>query len=643
MNKMFGLLMLPVMGSLPLFAQPVVDLEQLKKNYPNARSIILQEEQHIKIELKKEGLVITGQSNTQRLFLSDKIAASNEFSLPYTPGFMEIDEVDAFTYVPEGTKYKKMVVKDIEDKERLSEDVFYGGGRYKHFYFPGLTYGAIAEYNYSTRYLNPFFTGSFYFKNYAPTLHSKYTVTVPAGVKIQYRSFGDTTDLQLTIEQKKNNTVYSWEMKEQKEMKYYDNAVSSQYYQPHVYVFIEEYQKKDGTEKVYGTVSDLYNFNYGLIKKVNTGAPDAHLQFTVDSIIKISPDTGAVVKNIYYWAQDHIKYIAVENGWEGFVPREANDVYVKKWGDCKDFASIISTMLKMAKLPGRMVWIGTRDIPYSLEEMATISCFNHMIAAIHLNGKWHFLDGTSQHTSWTRPSAFIQDKDALIELGPDSFLVEKVPVQPAASNVSESKVEIKITESGFEGKVQTRYTGYVRSGMLDRLYYTSKHKLDEKIKDMLSFGNQKCNIISYSHSDFSQRDSALVFDYTFDLKDNVRKIDNELFVNPYLNRLHQDMKIDTTGERKITHEFPFKYTSRFTNTYLIPEGYKVKQVSPSVSYSNDKFSYSIEFKKINNTIVLNYSFIVNVLTVESKDFNTWNSEMDKIVNNYKNYIVLEKI
>ena len=70
------------------------------------------------------------------------------------------------------------------------------------------------------------------------------------------------------------------------------------------------------------------------------------------------------IRNIYYWVQDNIRYIAFEDGIAGFKPDEANNVLTKRYGDCKGMANLTRQMLKAAGFDARLTWIGTNHISY---------------------------------------------------------------------------------------------------------------------------------------------------------------------------------------------------------------------------------------------------------------------------------------
>src|SRR5581483_12039727 len=99
-----------------------------------------------------------------------------------------------------------------------------------------------------------------------------------------------------------------------------------------------------------------------------------------DSLVANQPTELAKVKSIYYWVINNIKYVAFEDGMQGYIPRQADSICMKRYGDCKDMASIITAMLSVAKIPSYLTWIGTRDIPYSYDDVPLPMADNHMIA-----------------------------------------------------------------------------------------------------------------------------------------------------------------------------------------------------------------------------------------------------------------------
>ena len=177
----------------------------------------------------------------------------------------------------------------------------------------------------------------------------------------------------------------------------------------------------------------MYNWYYSLVENVNVEPANAELVQLVNEITADKKTELEKVKAIYYWAQQNIKYIAFEYALGGFIPRESNEVFRKKYGDCKDNSSILYRMLEIAGIKGNLTWIGTRSIPYTYKEVPTPIVDNHMILSYENNGKTYYLDATGRYIKFGIPTSFIQGKEALVSYGKD-FKIKKVPVIEAKEN-----------------------------------------------------------------------------------------------------------------------------------------------------------------------------------------------------------------
>ena len=99
------------------------------------------------------------------------------------------------------------------------------------------------------------------------------------------------------------------------------------------------------------------------------------LQFTLN-LIENTIDKDDKARLIFNWVQDNIKYVAFEDGMGGFIPRPAASVCHKRYGDCKDMASIITDMLRYAGIKGNITWVGSDELPYDYTEIADGHIFN---------------------------------------------------------------------------------------------------------------------------------------------------------------------------------------------------------------------------------------------------------------------------
>ncbi len=642
MNKhLFGLPL--VFASIISLAQPTPEaLEAIKKQYPNARQINLERQQTFIIKNSGGKLNIKGDYHFQTLVLDDKLVTQNERKINYSPGFYEITDIEASTLVPDGNKYKKLPVKTFVDEGNMNGEAFYDGVKIKKFFYPGVTYGAITQLDFSYQFYEPSFLGAFYFSPGSPAVKQSLKVEVGSDVTIGYKFFGDSSKVKLTKTVSGSKTTYIWECNDVDEDKYYDDAVNFRYYEPHIYVYVANYKSASETKTLFSTPTDLYRHDYQFVKILNKDKPVDQLAQLIDSINTHSTSTEDRIRKTYYWVQQHIKYIAFEDGLGGQIPRQANDVFVKKYGDCKDLASLITFMLNQMNIPAYLTWIGTRDLPYSYYDLPLGYASNHMIAAVKSNDKWVFIDGTSKHTAYGTPSQFTQGKEGLISISPDSFVIQKVEIMAPAVNLDHEIISLTLKQEQLVGQGKRSISGYHKSNILSSVYYSGIDKKTEILEGVLKLGNNKCKIDHVTHNDFTSNDSTLELSYQFTLPDYVRFIDNEIYVNMHLRKLHGDDKIDTAGKRMAPRANGYGYLYDLTNEFILPDGYQVKKIPAGINLSENGFEYKVTYVQKDNKIIYRQVTSLNKLIIDASEFDSWNKRIDAINKNYKELVVLKR-
>ncbi|MDX5321519.1 MAG: DUF3857 domain-containing protein, partial [Bacteroidota bacterium] len=300
-----------VLGASCAMAQPTYDFTELKARHKGENAVIIKNNRHFDIRLKKGQLAIQSESTFGFTVLEDKARISGEHEVSYSPGFYEIKDISAASYVLlENGKYQKQKVNDFQDYSDYSGSFFYDDSRHKKFYFSGLKGGTYAEESHTYNYLRPQFLGGHYFQpGYWACEESVLTVSVDEGIEIAYSLFGNSENVQYSTSSEKGKTIHRWELKNAPARKLYSDAVSSRHYTPHVYIRVKSYTQNGQKVPVLRDLNDLYRFNYDFIKDVNTQETSPEIVRVVDSLMMVNDDTDSLIQNIFYWVQNNIKYI----------------------------------------------------------------------------------------------------------------------------------------------------------------------------------------------------------------------------------------------------------------------------------------------------------------------------------------------
>jgi hypothetical protein len=620
-------------------AQPAIELANYKKKYPGESLIILETRRNITIQMKNGDINITIQEYEERMLLDNKANLYNQDAVQYS-GFMPLLDISAKTLVPEEKKYKPVEVEIFNTNDVRDGSIFHDDVKEKSFFFPSLTEGAKTVVLYSQQVTEPRFLPGFYFASGIPVEKSSYTITAPAGVELGFSYMNmKPEDANFKTEETKQGIVYSWNWNEIPKIEFEGDAPNIRYYIPHIICYIKSYAKDGKQTKIAGEVSDLHNWYYTFIKDLNS-KNDTELNNIVDSLTNGLTNPEEKVKAIYYWVQNNIKYIAFEEGMGGYIPRQAAAVCKKRYGDCKDMANTINEMLNIAGVESHLTWIGTRDIPYTYEHVPLPASDNHMIVTYKAGNEYQFLDATENHLPFGYPSLFIQGKEALINLGKDHFEISRVPEVPAGKNKMKENVFIRLADDEILGTVTTSMTGYYKS----RAFYSlSSIKESDWVKELSPYygmGNNNCLLDTMYAENLYERDNDLNVHYTFRLRDYAIKAGDEVYVNMILNKFFQHDKIKK--ERELPIEREFKYTIQADVTLEIPENYQVTYIPENTGFKEEPFQFSVNYKKTEKQIVMQYSIVSNTLMIEKQDFETWNRMQDALTNAYNDVVILKK-
>jgi hypothetical protein len=344
------------------------------------------------------------------------------------------------------------------------------------------------------------------------------------------------------------------------------------------------------------------------------------------------------VKSIFYWVKDNIKYIAFEYGYEGFIPREASLICERKFGDCKDMASIITAMAKYANVKNVFIsWIGTRDIPYSYNELPTPAVDNHMIALYKKGEEYIFLDATDKETLYGIPTGFIQGKEALYGDG-DSYKIISVPIVPAEKNEIKEQVKISIEKDKLVGSGKIEFNGYNRSRILSRLGDSTNKIKFEMIKSLVLKGNNKFNLKEYTEENIKDRDKPYQIDYNFDLGNYIIRVDKEMYINLFLDKPLEKVII----EKDRSSQFEFEHLNYINSQYEleIPKNCTVKYLPKNFSLDNNYIKADFVYEIKNNKIFLTLQLKQKKLMLDKADFELWNKTIKDLKNNYSDTLIL---
>jgi hypothetical protein len=418
------------------------------------------------------------------------------------------------------------------------------------------------------------------------------------------------------------------------------DAPDDRYYEPHVIIYITNYRNSAGEQRFIQNTDDLYKWNSKFLSSLNQ-TEDPQLRRITDSLIAGKQTQLQKATAIYEWVQKNIRYVAFEAGLEGFQPRQAAEVCSKRYGDCKDMSSILTSMMRMAGINAYYTWIGTRHIPYKYTDVPLPITDNHMIATAEIDGQWYFIDGTSPNSKLQLPPDAIQGKQALISLSPTEYKVMEVPITPASTNVVVDSTFVRFTNNGVAGHEKVTYRGYFGEDVYNALLYRDDKGLKDYVKTRMGKGSNKFMLGNYQVHRTDPANSAAAIEASFEIPDYGKKVGNEYYINLHLEKLFDNQRIDTSA-RKVPREFDYQYEIISHHLLDIPAGYQVSYKPDNFEVETPYYRLVIEYKTEKDRIIATQHLTHKVLMLQPHEFVDWNKPLGKVQAHYKEQIVLEK-
>jgi hypothetical protein len=247
------------------------------------------------------------------------------------------------------------------------------------------------------------------------------------------------------------------------------------------------------------------------------------------------------------FAQRDVRYIAVEVGIGGYQPHAAGEVFANRFGDCKDKATLLRTMLKEIGIDAYYVLVhatrGATDPTFP-----TIGAFNHVINAIPVSaerakglkavvdhprlGKLLLFDPTSTLTPFGQLPDALQASRGLLVTADGGELID-LPAHPAEVNQLHRVAKLQLDPSGnLTGTVEEVRTGNMAASMRGSLQSLTPTERVRSIESSLSLHLAAATAENVSIEYLDEPESDLVIRYRIVAPHYAKRVADMLLVRP---------------------------------------------------------------------------------------------------------------
>ena len=301
------------------------------------------------------------------------------------------------------------------------------------------------------------------------------------------------------------------------------------------------------------------------------------------------------VNAIASFMQSDIRYVAIEIGIGGFQPHAAGDVFRNRYGDCKDKATLMSTMLHEVGIDADYVLVNT-DRGAVAPDVPT-RYFDHVILAIRVpkgdlaesmatvvdtkSGKYLIFDPTDHLTPVGRLYSWVQGSYGLLVTDNGGEAI-RLPVLPPDDNEIKRVAHLKLQPDGsLVGDVLETRTGDMARDSRSQLLRAGANEREKVLERFLSGSLTGFSLEKSESENLDHNDQDLVLKYRFSAPSYAKTAGPLLLVRPRVLGA-KELRWETNKPRKFPIEFSLE--SHQTDIFEIemPPGFTVDELPDPV-------------------------------------------------------------
>ena len=521
--------------------------------------------------------------------LKDEAKGLGEIPIYYNNDREKIAEFKAFTITPDNKKhpYSKM-----QDLNIYAGYPMYSASMVKVITLPEVIVGSILEYKFTVvskgMAIKNAYWDQFFVDPPVPIKEMRYSITIPKSLDIKNKEFGLTRKPKII--QDKDNITYVWVIK---------NIEAEEDTEDYLPPPTPERLKEGMEFSSIKSWQDVSNWYASLVKK--NMKINKEIEDTVNRVTKGKSSVKDKARAILEYIRKDFRYVSMSFGDNALEPHPTDEVFMNKYGDCKDLSLLCKAMLGAAGINSQVCLFNAEDsITDPQYDLPIPSLFNHVLLLVNDPEEGDFyadplLDGydIGQYPlSYQMAHVFIVDDSG------GKFA--RFPVFDEKRNYTSCKKTVTIEKDGsalieadalwdLDFSVEQR-------DKLNSLNTKQRQKFFEGLDAYLAAGGQ---MLKRDISGLDQKYGIMRAYNKMTLKDVYPVTDGLMIITIAGFDRSRDF---TEKERKNPIFYPFNSINEEVTTYRIPKGYNISYVPPDLNLDNGFISIKREYKKTANEI-----------------------------------------
>jgi hypothetical protein len=559
----------------------------------------------------------------------------------------KVNYLRGWSITPKGQEYETKT-SDVSEHSISSYEV-YSDAKIKALRVPGADVGTVVGFEYEQQERPYVFQDSWMFQESEPVEQSHYELHLASGWRFKSDWMNHKEE-----KPKEENGAIQWNLSD-------IPRIEDEPHRPParglaggvVFTFFNE----KNPAKSYRNWSELGTWFTLLSSSVRDASPG--LSQKVQELAPSNLPLMQRIKALAGFAQHDVRYVAIEVGVGGYRPHAAGDVFNHRYGDCKDKATILSSMLAQIGVKSYYIIVNATRGVVTKDSPPTPGGFNHMILAIALPeasyskplpamfehpklGHLLIFDPTNDFVPFGQIPPYEQDNYGLL-VGEQGGELIHMPLSPPEANGINRTAKLTLLPDGtLQGDVEETYVGF--NAMLGRMFLQNESENERKkaIERIIGSSLGNFQLDHYELVNASDIDQDLIIRFKFSAAHYAKNAGSMLLVRP---RVVGELAgaWDSNKPRHYAYEFRAPFLDRDTVEISLPDGFKVDEL-PDPAKANFPFAQYVS-KTENSGSVLKYTreYKITATQVSIDQMDQLKKLFGQINLDEKNMAVLKKV
>lgn len=353
---------------------------------------------------------------------------------------------------------------------------------------------------------------------------------------------------------------------------------------------------------------------------------DGAVAILAKTIVGDAADDAEKVQRIYRWVVTQTRYVGIELGVHGWKPYSVEEILRRRFGDCKDKASLLISLLAAVDVGAQIVLTRTADLGGLHRSPPSMWAFNHAIA--YVPSLDLYLDGTAeQSTAFELPA--LDQGATVLRVTPalarpllpkiDPVTLATTPLSPASANANVSDYYFRLDSFGnviYEGT--ERFSGTRAAARRRQL--SEKERWRETVERELSQAVAGASVAEVYDVDFDLTSEGASYSFRGRLPRYARPVPQGLALplSLYPHELAQTYADRTTRHNPLWFHAPWTTTNRVT--FEFPAAARGWALPRAVTITSEHLNFSQTFHETSNGFRVEETTTVKSRLIPTKDY-----------------------